>query len=50
MIAFVRILSQRTASHRDVEAFKTLLAFSALGLLVSLLFLLNGIDVGPGLF
>lgn len=50
MIAFVRAFSQRSASYLDVDGLDTLLMSSATGLLVSLLFLVDGIDIGPGLF
>jgi putative copper export protein len=49
MTAFVRALSQKSAKERDEEAFNLVMTFSGAGLLVSLLYLISGIDVASGL-
>jgi hypothetical protein len=50
MTASVRALSPNTASHHDVEALNALMMFSSVGLLVTLLFWIGGIDVAAALF
>ena len=49
MTVFVRALSQKAAERRDAETLNWLMIFSSAGLLISLLYLMSGIDVGPGL-
>jgi hypothetical protein len=50
MALLVRTLSRALGRDSDVEMLKTIAIFCGLGLLVSLLFLLYGIDLNPGLF
>jgi hypothetical protein len=50
MTAIVRALSPNAINHRDVETLNWLMIFSSAGLLVSMLCLLGGIDLGGGLY
>ena len=50
MIAFVLALSDKAANIEDTEALNWLMTFSSAGLFVSLLYLINGIDIAGRLF
>jgi hypothetical protein len=50
MALLIRTLSRALGSESDIETLKTIAIFSGVGLLVSLLFLIYGIDLNPGSF
>ena len=50
MAVLLRTLARALGIDSDVETLKIIAIFSGLGLLVSLLFLVYGIDLSPGFF
>ena len=50
MTASVPALSRNAASHHDVEALNALMMFSSTGLLVTLLFWIEGFDIAASIF
>ena len=46
--AFLR--ASKILSQTDTETLKTIAIFCGIGLLISLLFVIHGVDLGPGLF
>ena len=50
MALLIRTLSRALGSESDIETLKTIAIFSGVGLLISLLFLIYGIDLNPGSF
>ena len=50
MTVFVRALLGQAANTEDAETLNLLLIFSSAGLFVSLLCLINGIDIAGGIF
>jgi len=50
MTVFVRALFGQAANTEDAETLNLLMIFSGAGLFVSLLYLINGIDIAGGIF
>jgi hypothetical protein len=50
MTALVHALSQAFGTDADTESLKIVTIFSGLGLLISLLCVLYGLDLSPGVF
>jgi hypothetical protein len=50
MTAIVRALSELAATNEDAEALNWVMIFSSVGLFVSLLYLINGIDISGRIF
>jgi hypothetical protein len=50
MTALARILSRASGAEVDVETLKTIAMFCGVGLFVSLLFAVYGLDLSPGFF
>jgi hypothetical protein len=50
MAAIAKVLSRVKVRDADVEELKVVAIFSGLGLLLSLMFLIYGIDLSPGFF
>jgi hypothetical protein len=50
MAAIAKVLSRIKVRDADVEELKVVAIFSGLGLLLSLMFLIYGIDLSPGFF
>ena len=47
MVALARALSRMSGVDVDVESLKAVIAFAGVGLLVSLMFIIYGLDVLP---
>jgi hypothetical protein len=50
MAAIAKVLSRIKVRDADIEELKVVAIFSGLGLLLSLMFLIYGIDLSPGFF
>ncbi len=48
--AIARVLSRASGTRADVETLKAIAVFRGIGLIVSLLFASNGLDISAGFF